>query len=99
MYGLRKPAQLSAQSDWRSLAWLQMVRSHPLALQSVQLQHLIAEASAAQQGSEDVSASPQVQLLQHWGKPFRGSLQTALTGLMYKTASHIAYCLQKLPTD
>ena len=39
------------------------MRAHPLALQSAQLQHLIAEASAAQQGSEDANPPAQVHLL------------------------------------
>ncbi|KAL3139743.1 hypothetical protein ABBQ38_004048 [Trebouxia sp. C0009 RCD-2024] len=39
---------------------LQAVRAHPLALQSAQLQHLIAEASAAQQGSQDATPPSQM---------------------------------------
>lgn len=41
---------------------MQVVRAHPLANQSSQLQHLIAEAMAAQQGSHDLSPTSQVQL-------------------------------------
>lgn len=49
-------------SHFQSGLWcVQMVRAHPLALQSAQLQHLIAEASAAQQGSQDAAPPSQVQ--------------------------------------
>ena len=58
---LPKPAHVTSLSEMWSLRRLQMVRAHPLALQSAQLQHLIAEASAAQQGTEDVSSATQVQ--------------------------------------
>ena len=44
------------------LTCMQVVRAHPLANQSSQLQHLIAEAMAAQQGSQDLSPTSQVQL-------------------------------------
>ncbi|DBB07891.1 TPA: hypothetical protein ACH3X3_009285 [Trebouxia sp. C0006] len=41
---------------------LQVVCAHPLASHSAQLQHLIAEAMAAQQGSQDLSPTSQVQM-------------------------------------
>ncbi len=44
----------------RHICFLQVVCAHPLASHSAQLQHLIAEAMAAQQGSHDLSPTSQV---------------------------------------
>lgn len=44
----------------RHIRFLQVVCAHPLASHSAQLQHLIAEAVAAQQGSQDLSPISQV---------------------------------------
>lgn len=81
------------------LSCMQAVRAHPLALQSAQLQHLIAEASAAQQGSQDATPPSQVHSLTPCSKPMAALQQSLLqlSALLVMSARVLCSLNEQLP--
>ena len=77
---------------------VQMVRAHPLAAQSAQLQHLIAEAVAAQQGSQDLNPNSQVHSTFSQSKAQTQHVLLAATGPAQETkaaVNTIKQCLRQ----